>query len=77
MLSGQWLARGSGREELPHAPTPEARGRGLEEQPTTPHPRPGEVAGRTNPMSKIGILDQIQKLNIKTLFLYLSISLNP
>ena len=26
--------RGGGREELPHAPTPEARGCGREEQPT-------------------------------------------
>ena len=26
--------RGDGREELPHAPTPEARGGGREEQPT-------------------------------------------
>ena len=33
MLSGQWLARGSGREELPHAPTPEAKGGRWEEQP--------------------------------------------
>ena len=31
--------RGGGREELPHAPTP-------------PRPRPGAVAGRTNPTSK-------------------------
>ena len=31
--------RGSGWEELPHAPT-------------TPRPRPGAVAGRTNPTSK-------------------------
>ena len=33
MLSGQGLARGGGREELPHAPTPEARGSGREDQP--------------------------------------------
>ena len=32
--------RGSGREELPHAPKPEARGGGQEEQPT-PEARAG------------------------------------
>ena len=37
--------RGSGWEELPHAPKPEAKGGGRE-------PRPGAVAGRTNPTSK-------------------------
>ena len=52
--------RGSGQEELPHAPTPEARGGGWEEQPTpktrggergvTPRPRSGATVGRTYPM---------------------------
>ena len=37
--------RGGGWEELPHAPKPEAKGGGRE-------PRPGAVAGRTNPTSK-------------------------
>ena len=40
--------RGNRREELPHAPKPQARGgRGA-----MPCPRPGAVAGRTNPTSK-------------------------
>ena len=46
--------RGSGREDLPHAPKPEARG-GQEELPHAPTPprlRPGAAAGRTNPKSK-------------------------
>ena len=33
--TGKPEARGSGREELPHAPTPEARGGGWEDQPHT------------------------------------------
>ena len=41
--------RGGGWEELPHAPMPKAKGGGREKQ---PHPRPGAVAGRTNPRSK-------------------------
>ena len=41
--------RSGGREELPHAPMPKAKGGGREKQ---PHPRPGAVAGRTNPRSK-------------------------
>ena len=42
-------ARDGKWEELPHAPTPKAKGGGREKQ---PHPRPGAVAGRTNPRSK-------------------------
>ena len=41
--------KGSSREELPHAPMPEARGGGQEEQPRL---EAGAVAGRTNPTSK-------------------------
>ena len=44
--------RGGGREDLPHAPKPEARG-GREElphAPTPPRPRPRAVAWRSNPM---------------------------
>ena len=38
--------RGSGTEELPHAPKPEARGGGREEQPT-PKARGNEPGGPT------------------------------
>ena len=57
--------RGGGREELPHASTPESgvaaqrsysmpHTRGQRWQPggATPHPRPGVAARRTNPTSK-------------------------
>ena len=41
--------RDGGREEIP---TPQARGQGRRAGGATPHPRPGAVAGRTNPTSK-------------------------
>ena len=41
--------RGSGWEELPHAPKPEAKGQWGG---AIPRPRPGAVAGKTNPTSK-------------------------
>ena len=57
--------RGSGWEELPHGPKPKARAAAGRRYPTppgprpwrwpggaTPCPRPGVVAGRTNPTSK-------------------------
>ena len=62
----------AGREELPHAPTPEARGGSREELPyaggqgrwpggPTPLRRPEAAAGRTNPTSKERWLQQAQK----------------
>ena len=42
-------ARGSWWEELPHAPKPEAKGQWGG---AIPRPRPGAVAGKTNPTSK-------------------------
>ena len=44
--------RGSGREELPHAPKPEARGEGWTGYPMPSCPRPGVEARRSNPISK-------------------------
>ena len=43
-------ARGGRREELPQAPN--TRGQGQQPGGATPRPRPGAVAGRTNPTSK-------------------------
>ena len=46
--------RGGGREEIPHAPKLETRGDGREKLPTSPRPRPGAVAGRSNPPPRPG-----------------------
>ena len=54
-------ARGGGREELPHTPTPKARGGGPGGP--TSRPRPGAVAGRTNPTLAVRAQEGLEELS--------------